>query len=469
MEDGEFMLFHELLDALLKAHQVKSSDICNTLSLKKAFFSRIRNGSLIPANFDLIDEIAGYIGMTPEEYRDLAYAYQEIKAEGRYKTACNAFRRLYDFHPKPITLEDEQNVPPFLNGQPLKNSSDVLDAVTQLIKSGDINAWYCPEQSNFTENLSLLLRKNHRQIQWLIPLDDTSSEKNMALFANALPLLCCGKETHCVRTEIEPLLSTAVFPYYFLSEDALILVGRKLDTGLYINSPETLTLYRERFTKSQAAAQQFADVRTDLMEFFRSNGAKMVLANTEEDTEFYVIERNPCILFSVKYSDISHYIADIPGAQELAKQYFTFLQDIFDNVKQSYTLFSSEGLQEIIHAEDYYELSEYLTKSVPVEFRRTALRAVASYSSGESNYTPMLIRLPLFDQTCVRALNLWSDGRMIVLFTFSDGFYVLSLHDKSITSEMIGYYKTLIKCGLIQTKGETLEIMLEELDKAECN
>ena len=52
---------------------------------------------------------------------------------------------------------------------------------------------------------------------------------------------------------------------------------------------------------------------------------------------------------------------------------------------------------------------------------------------------------------------------------FAEGFYVLSMHDRTITSGMIGYYKALMKCGLIRSKEETLEILIQELDKAESN
>ena len=91
MKAGGSVQFSELLDQILLAHNVRSSEICNALGLKKAYFSRIRNGTLIPPSFDLVDEIRNVVGMTDEEYKKLTFAYQAENADGRYQSATKRF------------------------------------------------------------------------------------------------------------------------------------------------------------------------------------------------------------------------------------------------------------------------------------------------------------------------------------------------------------------------------------------
>ena len=246
---------------------------------------------------------------------------------------------------------------------------------------------------------------------------------------------------------MDSYFDTAVFPYYALHEKALFMFNREMDAGLYITEAEAIRLYRDKFMQSYAKAALFTDMHTDLMAFLNDNDISSFLCNNDQGCEFYVIENNPCILVNVN-SDVQSYIADLPGAHEMAMQYCTFLQMIFDNVSLSHSLFSQEGLEEMIHAKEYYEFDRHLSKSIPLEFRRKALCSVIEYSSGESNYAPMLIKLPIFDETNVRVINLWSDGKMIVLYSLEDSFGVLLLNDIGIVTELIGYYKTLMPSWL---------------------
>ena len=51
------MKFNEVLNEIIDIHSVRSVDICEKLGLKKAYLSRIRSGSLVPPDFEIIDKI----------------------------------------------------------------------------------------------------------------------------------------------------------------------------------------------------------------------------------------------------------------------------------------------------------------------------------------------------------------------------------------------------------------------------
>ena len=96
------------------------------------------------------------------------------------------------------------------------------------------------------------------------------------------------------------------------------------------------------------------------------------------------IIKNPCILFDVDLHDILEYVADFDSAYSIAMSYMEFLQKGFNNIDITYSLFSAEGLDEMINAEEYYELTSYLTKPLPKSFRIRSLNKVAEYSSCEN-------------------------------------------------------------------------------------
>ena len=466
------MKFNEVLDTIISSHSVRSIDICNELGIKKSYLSRIRSGSLIPPDFGLIDDIAKMLDVSPEEYRRLAYTYQEIKADKKYQTAYKAFNKLYGFDPKCIhyTVDVKKKLS-LTNGQGIYSSNEVRDAILDIIGSGSkLCFFYSPKGSELTEHIAAKITASAVEVEWLILLEKTNgiSNTNIEILSDSLPLIFAGGvHIKSVYFDIKEVLELFNFPFYIASEDELLMFNVKADSAIYFNSSETVNKFRERFSSRFSDAVSFISAEKDISGFFTHYEDTMHFSQTAKGTEFYIIEKNPCILFEVNTSDVTEYIRDIEDAREIALKYMVFLQKSSNNVDITYNLFSSEGLGEIVNNNIYYEISPKLTKPIPKEFRCGALSKLVDFANFEEKFQPLIIRLPIFDKTYVSTVNLWSDGKMIVFYSTDTSTEILMVNEKSIVTAFIDYYRTLIKSGLIKSKAETLIDIRKALDDSD--
>lgn len=56
-------------------------------------------------------------------------------------------------------------------------------------------------------------------------------------------------------------------------------------------------------------------------------------------------------------------------------------------------------------------------------------------------------------------INLWSTGKMLLMFDFEDSYRLVLLQENTIVSAIIEYFRALRKAEAVRTKEETLEIM----------
>lgn len=413
------------------------------------------------------------LNVSADEYSSLAYAYQREKADRKHSEAFTAFNKLYGYDPS-VNVElspyDDKTLT-LTNGKTVSGSNDIKRAIYRIISAaeGKVRIFFRPESSEITEFIAACIRSAGVSSEWLIPLENTekSSDLNMKIFVDMLPAVFTENAViKGVHTDIGKWLDLSVYPFYIAGSSELISFGSSSDPGLYINSPETVSLYQDRFSRSFSASELFIVMKNNITDFLSSYNSIMDFDNNSAGSEMYIIEKNPCILFDVDLHDIFEYVADLDGAYSIAMSYMKFLQKGFNNIEVTYNLFSADGLDEMINAEEYYELTAYLTKPLPKNFRIRSLNKVAEYSSCEKNFMPLEIRLPIFDKTSVRAINIWSDGKMLIYYNNGSGFNILMLNEKSIVSSFIDYYKTLMKCGLVKSKDETINDIKAALEKS---
>ncbi|HBB19442.1 MAG TPA: hypothetical protein DCZ62_03265 [Ruminococcus sp.] len=465
------MRSHLILDKLIQKSSAKAVDICSRLNIKKAYLSRIRSGTLLPPSFDILDDIAKLLGITSEEYRQLAYAYQADKADSKYREVCKAFNFLYSFDP-----ETETEIPSVssssspVNGQALKGRGVVFGAVKQIIgEKSDVQILWYPSESRLCDLLAAQIKKSLASAEWLVPLEKVrgSSDANIECFLNIMPVIFSGN-VRARRTyiDIDEWRSLLCYPYYIMNERELLLISPGADSAVYFDDPEICTEYHRRFSECYAASPVFMEVCRELTDFLECYDSVFDFSHVSQNTELFIIEKNPCILFDVKTNDIVDHIQDFEGAQELAFKYMEFLAIGASNMETVYSFFSHEGLEELINADVYYEITPQLSKPISTDFRRNALKRLVEYSSAENRFLPLVIRLPIFDKTKVRALNLWSDGKMLVCYDNETSIDILMVNENSIMSVFVDYYRALMKCGLIKNKELSLDEIREALDNA---
>ena len=76
-----------------------------------------------------------------------------------------------------------------------------------------------------------------------------------------------------------------------------------------------------------------------------------------------------------------------------------------------------------------------------------------------------MMRLPFKTESPLILINLWIDGKMLILYEFGEKSYILMAQDKSITDGFISYMEMMQSCGLIASSEETVREMEKLLTK----
>ncbi len=462
------MKFHEVLSEIIDVHSVRSVDICEKLGLKKAYLSRIRSGSLVPPNFDVIDKIAGMLNVSADEYSRLAYAYQEEKTVKKYSESSKAFTTLYCISmPTPCDSIDRLQLS---NGQFFCDEEAVKKALIKVAASAErtLKLYYRPEHDKIIDVFGGLVLNVKDGFEWLIPLEKTSesSELNMDSFINAIIVILSKKaEIKGQYIHIEEYPEYSVFPYYIANEKEILLFSRNCQNALYLNSAESVRLHCKSFDSIFNNSIPFMKLYDDISTFLVDFDSIMHFKNSNSKPDIYIIEKYPCIVFDLKYTELESHAAKSNDSIDLAKMYEGFMQKCSVDIGKIYNIFSDSGLNNFLTAEEYYEFKYGLSKSLSKELRFNALKNLLDNSSFSDNYNPMIIRLPIVNSTNVHTINIWSDGKMLIMFDLNGKYYIALLNENSIVKAFLDYLRMLIKCGLIRSKEETLEIMSKSLDE----
>lgn len=464
------MEFYELLNEFMDRHSVRAVDLCTKLDLKKAYFSRIRNGTLLPSDYQLVYDLAKLMQLTAEESKALTLAYQASKTNTKCGLAYKAFNKLYEIEmPVERGRSDVCHNTSLSNGRLLSGSDEVINAAVGVMLSAKekICLFLKPEHDELMNALSETAL-NTAALKWLMPMEQgtKSSEHNMDSFVNAIPVLLSGRTDlrgHYVH--LEEYFSSLAFPYYIVNESELLLFSRDLNNGLYLNEADTVGYYIRAFDENFENGIQFMKLYNELDTFFAEYDSIMDFRSNSSQIDIYVVEKNPCISQEVGTDDIQAHIAEEHRSQQTANAYIQLLRRGYSDITTIYSIFTEDGLQEYLDSEEYYEIGSHLSEPLTKDFRLDALNKMMSYSAVSDNYVPMIVRLPIFDKTNLDLINMWSDGKMIGLFNFKDSFSILLLNEASIVSSFLDYYRMLIKCGLVRTKEDTLELMQKRIDE----
>jgi transcriptional regulator with XRE-family HTH domain len=73
------LTFGEILNVLLKQHNLKAKEVAEKIGVSESYFSRLKKGLIMPQNFELIQNIFEAINLPEHEKRMLINAYKVTK------------------------------------------------------------------------------------------------------------------------------------------------------------------------------------------------------------------------------------------------------------------------------------------------------------------------------------------------------------------------------------------------------
>lgn len=460
------MEFHELLNDLIEKHNIRSADICSKAGLNRAYVSKVRNGGFVPSEYQTVLDMANVIGLNSTESIRLFRSYQEAKAPEHQKNALKCFNAFYQLRPpssealhydKSITLK---------NGIVISGKENVLKAVMSLSESAkqSLMLYVTPYQNplkKVCETVCLTTDKNI-PIKWLTLLDTTERghDLNLVTFINMLSIyIVHDAQIRSVKGDIDFLNHSTAFPFFMVSEQGVLLLNADADSAMYLDSQEAVSLYSGQFAQNAERAVPFLQRYNDAETFLKdTSGFSSLPAESENDSEMYVIKRTPCLVMESSTVDIYNYIADIENADKIAESYIQFLGATSEKLKKIINCFPEDGLDSYLYGEEFYEISRHLTKTIPIELRRKLLQNFVEISKTDA-VVPYMLRLQGFQESSLYMVNIWKDGRMLLMYDFDDKYYIFTAFDKDIADSVIDYIQAMKKCGILRSKEESVQII----------
>lgn len=460
--------FSETLNRLMKQQHIKSITLCEALSIRKSRFSKIKNGGILPPNFDLIEQIAEAMALNPRDKKELCLSYQMSKFGHTYEQIEMSIERLYQVQkPKPYQTEEASQPVSFAeNGHIYTDKMSVLTVVQSLCRHA--NCIHMAVQPEDTDLMDILGRcaascKNNTVLHWLFwmeqPENGCVSAVNLDIFSHALPFVCAGNsEIRYIYGHLPELLEQQLFPFFIISEHGVLTISRDCTKAVWFSQPDLIALYEKQyealFQKSNAFCQRFQTI-TDFFSFLsRTRG----LLNERTGEELYILTKHPCITSGISERDLQTlYLSEDENCN--ANICYSYLIEYITRAKRENIIFSEQGMQEFFQQDIYYEYSESISLPLSKERRYAMLSEILTHNSGRRQF--QLIHDTLMDRTNIHGIDIWSEGSILLIMNFHNEFLLITLQEKSIASAILAYLQYLEEMKVLSDP-QTAEALLQK-------
>ena len=112
----------------------------------------------------------------------------------------------------------------------------------------------------------------------------------------------------------------------------------------------------------------------------------------------------------------------------------------------------------------YYEYNKYVDRSIPKQLRYETFSQLIN-DSERGQAVSVHIAEDYFFGDCRHGTNIWSDGKMILILNFEDGYRILFINENSIIKSIIDLFNFYKKVDKKRCKSHALKIMKEYKEK----
>ena len=304
------MTFSDLLNIYISERGIRSCDICTGIGVKKAWLSKLRSGSILPPDWNVIRRLSHFLQLTDDEYGALSEAYRAACLPPDMLAADRAMRRLHAFRgvlPEAPVRPQCTALPE--NGALLtdRGAQEALLALVQHAKSVHIIG--LPEEGEFRTALYHALSQTDAacQLQWLILLDSSGfAAEPLNRMTGLLPvLLRHPAEVRCIRADEAQYQQHTLFPLLISADAGVLLLSADCQKALFF-SGDAANVYREFLKKQFTLAAPLMQMHNSLQSFLA--GWRVDSAGSAE--EVYSFSESPSLAFSATRDEVQSHMVD---------------------------------------------------------------------------------------------------------------------------------------------------------------
>ena len=305
------MRFYEKLNELIDARGIRSMEICAATGIKTPYLSKLRKGTLFPARWKIVHEIAQFLNLRNDEYHQLCDAYkaeclpQEILAEEHALLRfCNSVFRISE--PKPVS-----SAPYLINGAAVRGEA-VFSAVRQMLTGAAVlRVLGLPTDAEIrTELLRVLAQEEKLEFQLLLLTDDKEiCPESMQNCAEVMSLLYHVEgEIRIAYMQLNAFLTGTPFPLMLAADSRVLLLNAEGTEGLFLENESAEPYLRFFCRQYENAAGKMVLHRRP--ETFLADGQRLLAPPMEKGgIILYGIVKAPSLVFEASQQDIIEHAA----------------------------------------------------------------------------------------------------------------------------------------------------------------
>ncbi len=463
--------FSDLLDELIRHHDMKAVDLCGKMEISRSCLSKWRNGTLLPANIETVRRLSESIRLSIEENEKLFSAYKLTRFGISYYQISEYMDHQFqmDFQCKKRTGEDVAQYACPENGTFFSNKVHVIVAIRQLLRHSEGTLWMqlLPTSNDICDLIREELHGTGRKCKWLMYLNSTCnpSPENLSMFLHAMPLMLDGAEVRYSYINLRSFFEYSMFPFMLITEKAVLVMSRDCSSAMYFNVEEFVAFYRQGFVRHYQSAVMLGKSFGSPEEFLDGYDDVFLPETSHKEMDLYIIEKCPCVMYGGDGNTVFQHVADMPEKNVFVRRYMEFLHEVMQDVKTAHTVFSVEGMTDFFEKEEYFELSNKLSQNIPFQSRRKLMRQFIGQAEKNDRLQPKLLMRSILDHSCIKVVNLWSDGKMIFVLEYGDELHILAAREPSVVGTLISYMDYLGECGTMLSKAQTLKKLHDAWDK----
>lgn len=463
--------FSDLLDEMIRHHGMKAVDLCTQMEISRSCLSKWRTGVILPANIETVRRLAETMRLSLEENEKLFSAYKLTRFGISYYQISERMDRQFqmDFQCKKRTGEDVAQYACPENGTFFSNKVQVIVAIRQLLRHSEGTLWMqlLPTSNDICDVIREELHGTGRKCSWLMYLNNTcnASPENLSMFFHAMPLMLDGAEVRYSYINLHSFFEYSMFPFMLITEKAVLVMNRDCSTAMFFNVEEFVTYYRQGFIRHYQSAVMLGRSFGSPEDFLDGYDEVFRPDTPRKEAALYIIEKCPCVLYEGDGNTVFQHVADMPGKNVIVRRYMEFLHELMQNVTTTHMVFSMEGMRDFFEKEKYFELSSKLSQSIPFQSRRKLMRLFIGHAEKSDQLQPKLLMRSILDHSCIKVVNLWSDGKMIFVLEYGGELHILAAREPSVVGTLISYMDYLGECGTMLTKEQTLKKLHDAWDK----
>ena len=454
--------FGKKLSEIMLSHKMSSVELCEKLDMKKSHFSKIKNGRLLSASYDMIEDISRVMSLSPEEKLELAEAFQYDRSTSASKFVSRAFTKLYSITYPTIPAAYLKACAP----QPGKGICGFEELIAAAV-------WLCQEagyvrllgspiyaRSEFAECLFDSLGEDC-MVTWLVPLDKNDTGINFLSIVNAIPALLIRNISPCgFETDVNSFIESSQYCFRLSTDKGMILFDKEAENGVFLDEESFVDAERQHFDALIERTAPFISVYSDAVPFLQdmmTSGKDMITGG-----ELYLIKKTPCYLMETNARFIYEYISDIDNKELIAENYIRFLQQYINDTTVTHDIFFEDGMQIVLEGKKLREMLSF-SKEIPLELRENSLHKAVRLARECDLNSYNALRFPAIRMSDNTIVNIKTNGMILIMVDFGGKCYISVIYNKRITDMFVDYLKKLEKWGIIRSKEDTLRMMEKEL------